>query len=436
MNKQLYNYMRFIFAACLMMTSFSCRESSDDVLCYAYDDRISFAEAETSLEGQFKAIWTAMNCNYPMWDYEEQNGTDWDNVYETYVVRFKELDQEYNKQNPVPDSKIYDLYDEIFAPLHDGHLVMYLKNIHTGKKIEKSIVPHHETDEESTSGIALTMFILDIRFTSYYKSEDVSQLMKENDYIFACFKDNIVYFRVPSFHLNQAFAERSQNNQKERICKLWEAWFNCVQKLQENNSLKGIIIDIRNNPGGESDDYQYVLGALHNGNAEWNDDSQNHIIGYLREKTGIGRRDFSQIYPFTFQVYDKHVCVDAPIVMLVNGLSASTAECTCLSAKQLKNGYVIGEKTYGAFSPLANIYAVTYSGTVGDSSLGDRIEKTSYFAPFYIYMPCAAFLSLEKEFLDGSGIEPDEIVHLNLTDILNGKDNQLERALEYIRTGK
>ena len=258
-------------------------------------------------------------------------------------------------------------------------------------------------------------------------------MLEDEDFIFSRFKDGIVYLRIPLFNLTQAFLTREVNEKSDNICKLWESWYDCVQKLCSDGTLKGIIIDVRNNPGGTSNDYQYVLGALHYGNETYG--GQRHQIGYLREKSGIGRHDFSRLQPFTLPVYEKeHKAIESPIVVLSNGISASMAEITCLAAKQLNNGYVIGTKTYGAFSPsLDNSYAITYSGNVGDPALaGD--EKTSYFAPFFIDIPTSAFLSLDNQFVEGSGIIPNEIVHLDWNShLMLGKDAQLNRALEYIR---
>lgn len=418
-----FNQIITIILLSLVVTTVSCREDSDDVKCYAYEDELNFIEANSSLEGQFKAIWTAMNCNYPMWDYEEQQGLNWDKVYDEYLPRFKELDKEYNATNPVPDSLVYELYDSIFAPLHDGHLYMYLKNIHTGKRIQHTIFPQIENDVDNID--PSESVYLDLSFMS---REDFTEYVAAEYYAYAQFKDDIVYLKLPKFNLKDTFKERDSNESKDRICKLWESWFNCIQSLQSTGSLKGIIIDLRNNPGGSANDYQYVLGALHNGNY---DNGRSHQVGYLREKSGIGRLDFSVLYPDVYPVYAKeHVTVEAPIVVLANGNSASMAEITTLSAKQLKNGYVIGTKTYGAFSPLLEaVYAFTYAGSVGDVSL--------YFAPFFIKIPRAAYLSLDGQFMDGVGVEPNEIVRLDYSELRNNrKDNQLDRALEYIRTKK
>lgn len=423
------------------MVTVSCREDSDDIKSYAYEDFLNFAESNSSLEGQFRAIWTAMNCNYPVWDYEEQQGINWDDIYDKYLPRFKELDVGYNLEKPVPDSLVSELYDSIFAPLHDGHLRVYLKNIHTGKKIKKTISPQVIRVVESNADSIASLLELDYLVSSfkptlkyYDDNEGLIEFIEEQEYIFACFKDGIVYFRLPIFRLTQAFKERSLDEGKERICKLWESWFSCIQNLHALNSLRGVIIDVRNNPGGTQNDYQYVLGALDKGDNEFG--VMRHKVGYLREKAGVGRLDFSWLQPLTLPIYElEHASLEVPIIILANGLSMSMAEITCISAKLLKNGYVIGTKTYGAFSPsIDNSYAVTYSGNVGDPSLADEEEKNSYYAPFFIDIPTSAFLSLDNQVVDGFGVEPNETVHLDRFEHKYlGKDNQLDRALEYIR---
>lgn len=433
MYKISFNQIAKLLLVSFTMVIVSCREDSDDVKSYACEEIQNFAEANVSLEGQFRAIWTAMNCDYPMWDYEEQQGFDWDKVYDEFLPHFKKLDKEYNTQNPIPDSLVYELYDSIFAPFHDGHLYMYLKNIHTGKKIWNKIFPQYTRNRKNGN---MDSYAFRPTLKYYNTKGELTEHIQEGDYIFAQFKDDIVYFRLSEFNLTETFKERYSNKSKDRIYSLWESWLTCIQNLQSTCSLKGIIIDLRFNGGGNMLDYQYVLGALHKGNS---DKGLSHQIGYYREKSGIGRLDFFQPYPLYLPIYEEHATVEAPIVILVNGYSMSFAEMTSLSAKQLKNGYVIGTKTFGAHSLLTSFSDVSnyYEGNVGDPALKDEDEKASYFAPFFINISTYAFLSLDNQIIDGAGIDPNETVHFDEREHHNnGKDNQLDRALEYIRTKK
>lgn len=427
-----------ITACVILTTCLSCRDDSDDLTSYAYQDIINFAKANSSLEEQFKAIWTAMNCNYAIWDYEEQNGLNWDKVYDTYLPKFKKLDQTYNHENPVPDSVLADTYYSAFKDLHDGHLSMNLLNIHTGKKIDRTIIPqlgrNVENAIESVANSLEFIYYLYFKPTlDYYNDEGLmKEVVEASEYIYGCFNDNIVYLRIPHFNLEEQIRKKDENEQRQSVYKLWNSWFNCIQKLNTENSLKGVIIDLRNNGGGNSEDYQYVLGALQEGN--YGKDKQYRHIGYFRSKSGVGRYDYSWSQPYTSPVYQgEHANINVPIILLVNNFSASMSEITCIAAKQMSNSYIIGLKTFGAFSPLINTYSATYSGSVGDPALAETDENDSYFAPFYINIPSCAFLNLNKEVIDGSGIEPDEVVHIDVS--ANG-DNLINRALEYIRNGK
>ena len=58
-----------------------CRPEGEDILSYGYNDAQAFAPAGESYAAQFELLWTAMNCNYGIWDYEEELGVDWDQVH-------------------------------------------------------------------------------------------------------------------------------------------------------------------------------------------------------------------------------------------------------------------------------------------------------------------------------------------------------------------
>ena len=436
MNSKARLYLFFsLFTVPLLLGS--CRRESDDLVSYAYNDSFSFRDANSSLEGQFRAIWTAMNCNYPIWDFEEEYGMDWDAVYDNYIDRFIELDREYNEHNPIPDSLLVAMYKEIISPLHDGHTQLYLKNIHSGKRVDECFSPQLY---RTVSGIASDInngnsSSLQVYYESIFKptlnwyqnNDMVSDYMEHNGFIYGLFDDNIVYFRIPLFNLTETL------NTDIEMLRLWYKWFNCIKDLQETNSLGGVIIDIRNNPGGYAADFQFVLGALICG--EKSSDGSYYQVGYCRKKNGVGRLDYSPILPSVYIVSnDYNIEVKKPIVILANTYSASMSEITCLAAKQLGNGYFIGSNTYGAYSPLIDSYSFSYSGSVGDPALSDTVSS-SFYAPFYIRMPSEAFFSIEGEVLDGSGIEPDEEVKIDwIEHIVYGQDSQLNRALEYIRS--
>jgi len=110
-----------------MVLATSCREESDAVQNYAFNDGLAFKEAEESYAGKFKVLWKALDQNYAIWDYERSLGLDWDAVYDEYLPKYEALDQRDN----VTDEELRTLLEETVAPLHDGHFVAQMQNHQT-----------------------------------------------------------------------------------------------------------------------------------------------------------------------------------------------------------------------------------------------------------------------------------------------------------------
>ena len=110
-----------------------CRKESDNVLSYAFNDSMAFSKAERSFVGKFDIIWHGLNTNYALWDFEKENGVDWDAIYDEFRPRFAELDE---KGESVTDDEVEGLLEDFLAPLHDGHLEVYLTNHITGKTVD------------------------------------------------------------------------------------------------------------------------------------------------------------------------------------------------------------------------------------------------------------------------------------------------------------
>ena len=68
----------------------ACRKESDRLHDYSFDDALAFGAAKESFGEKFKVLWEGLNSNYALWDYEAEQGLDWDEVYETYYPKFVE----------------------------------------------------------------------------------------------------------------------------------------------------------------------------------------------------------------------------------------------------------------------------------------------------------------------------------------------------------
>lgn len=207
-----------------------------------------------------------------------------------------------------------------------------------------------------------------------------------------------------------------------KVTDTWQAWFNAVQRLHKEKKLKGVIIDVRNNGGGIADDFKYVLGCLM--------EKGGFQVGWNRFKRGLGRYDYSALTPQIVKTLetDHEIVDDVPVVVLANIHSVSMAEITSVAVKLMPNGKLIGTRTCGAFCMLndASTFSFSYAGQIG-------IENKT---PVYCYTPLVAFFDIDKKCHEGIGVEPDIDIALDISKFQeDGTDNQLERALQYIRTG-
>lgn len=501
-----------IMAGLLLMLT-GCRQESDNVMSYAFNDAMAFQKADTSFVGEFEVFWNGMNTNYALWDYELENGLDWDNVYQKYYPKFAELDE----KDTVTDEELGNLLNEIVKPLHDGHLVIKLKNHSTGNYVTAS--PAHlrvgdEREEEytATQGFLPSLKyyqdkgkILEMRSAStnvigqligiwvaYIKEQitglklktyrtqdeeerlnafqsaynDLYQIVKTDnlnaynafairyewlhipylepinlnlyehplEITYALLEGNIAYLSFNHFrltaYLDSGFCKELFGQPTgltklavESVQNIWYSWFSAIQELKKAGNLGGVIIDVRSNGGGMLNDYQYVLGALL--------PSGGHHMADARFKRGLGRFDYSPIMPQTMPTMEKeHETVTEPIVVLCNCSSVSMAEMTSMGAKVLENGTLIGTRTWGGFSALSSNenYSNNYAGYVGIQNV----------TPVFCYIPQeVTFSILDGKIVEGHGVEPDIEVSMDFDawNNGNGSDSQLDRALQFIRTG-
>ena len=249
---------------------------------------------------------------------------------------------------------------------------------------------------------------------------------------YALFEGNIAYLYFDSFELTPFLTTYQTSTESLKpyarqlaaeVADVWYSWFNAIQDLHNAGQLGGVIIDVRGNGGGMVSDYQYVLGALLPSGGQ-------HVMD-SRTKKGVGRYDYSPLVPQVMPTYEQpHVTVTEPIAVLANIRSVSMAEMTSMGATLVENAKLVGTRTWGGLCGLIGNedYSFTYAGHIGVSG------KT----PVYVYCPCLAAFSRDGKILEGVGVTPDIEVHLDLGAWKsgNGPDSQLDRALQYITSGK
>ena len=189
-------------------------------------------------------------------------------------------------------------------------------------------------------------------------------------------RDNIGYIQL------KEFSEVAEGQFKD-----------CLSALKKAK-VDGIIIDLRGNGGGN---LSTVLGICE-------ELLPKGLITYLEYVDGS--RD-------EYKSSGKHE-IDIPMVVLVNGYSASASELMTGALRDHKKATIIGTTTFGK-----GIAQSLYPFTDGTAV---KLTTASYFTP-------------NGECVHGTGITPDIVVEFDSEkyyDAENPVDNQLEYAIDYL----
>lgn len=152
--------------------------------------------------------------------------------------------------------------------------------------------------------------------------------------------------------------------------------------VESNNNLKGIVLDLRNNPGGLLSSAIGVSDLFLNANNL----ALNKLIVYTK-----GRDQYANTEAKATQ---NDISKNIPLVVLVNHGSASASEIVAGAIQDHKRGIVIGENTFGKGSVQTIIPM--------DRESGIKITTARYYTP------------AGKE-IQGIGIVPDiKVEHIDL----------------------
>ncbi len=160
----------------------------------------------------------------------------------------------------------------------------------------------------------------------------------------------------------------------------------------EDQGMKGLVIDIRNNPGGNLDTVVAMLQQILPKGVIVTTEGRN---GTKEEYTCDGTHEFTK-----------------PLAVLVNGSSASASEVFAAAVKDYGIGTIVGATTYGK-GVVQDVISLRDGSSV-------KITTAEYFPP-------------SGESINKKGVEPDVEIEFEIDEEHPEADNQLEKALEIIR---
>ena len=176
---------------------------------------------------------------------------------------------------------------------------------------------------------------------------------------------------------------------------------NLDQTLKELECCDGLIIDVRNNGGGNLTTAKKLASRFTN---------EKILIGYIKHKTGPGHNEFSSPHPIYLEP-SKGVRWQKKVAVLTNRRAFSATNDFVNSMKQLPSVTIIGDKTGGGSglpfsSEIPNGWSVRFSASPMFDPEMNQIEF---------------------------GIDPDKKVNMTSEDIERGKDTIIETACDILK---
>lgn len=164
----------------------------------------------------------------------------------------------------------------------------------------------------------------------------------------------------------------------------------------ERQGMEGLVVDLRDNPGGRLDTVVEMLDRM----------LPKGLLVYTLDKDGEKIEDFS----------DDKESFKKPVSVLINENSASASEIFAGAMQDYKAGEIVGKKSFGK-GIVQSILGL------GDGS-AVKLTVSKYYTP-------------NGRNIHGTGINPDVEVELDRTKIKDGKllkeeDSQLKKAIEVV----
>ena len=267
-------------------------------------------EHDNTPAGNFEALWKIMDEHYCFFDYKHHEyGLDWQEVYNKYKVRVS---------NNMNTQQLFEVLCDMLAELRDGHV-----NLTTAMDYGRYWTWHEAYPQNFSDTLERRYMGTDYKIAAglYYRVLD----------------DNIGYIRYKSF--STGVGEGNLND-----CLSWLVL------------CRGLIIDIRNNTGGDLVYAERLAGRFVH---------EKTLVGYMQHKTGPAHQDFSDLEP-RYREPSSNLRWHKPVCVLTNRSVYSAANDFAVIMHALPNVRLVGDHTGGGSglpmsSSLPNGWTVRYS---------------------------------------------------------------------------
>ena len=308
-----------------------------------------------SPEANFESLWRIIDQQYCFLDYKQEvYGLDWDEVHERYAKRI------------APDMSseaLFEVLSDMVNELRDGHVNLSSSMATSQYREWFDSYPHNFSDSIQSNYLG----------KDYTISSGLTYQILEN---------NIGYIYCSSFSNGIGDGNLDQTLNRLAIC-------------------DGLIIDVRDNGGGNLTTAQRLAGRFTN---------EKVLVGYMTHKTGPGHNDFSDPAPVYLES-STGIRWQKKAVVLTNRRSFSATNDFVNCMRQLSLVTIVGDKTGGGSglpfsSEIPNGWSIRFSASPMYDTDMNQLEF---------------------------GIDPDIKVDMTSEDMQRGKDTMIEKACEILK---
>jgi Peptidase family S41/Tricorn protease C1 domain len=338
MMNTVFNY-RLVFLAALISTIMlsACRKESEKAANQRQPVRV------------FNELWTILDQRYALFSVKE---VDWRKIHAFYADQIADN---------MPERDLFDTLSKMLAELKDGHVALLAP-------IDTSVYDR---------------FYRDYPRNFNFRNIEVNYL--KNDYktigpILYKVQNQVAYIYYASF------AEDISEQQMQAL-------------FTELAGVKGLIIDVRNNTGGNTQNAALLAKYLM---------PEKTLVKYEMIKKGKEHNNFYDPQPF--YIMPGNLIFTKPVVVLTNRACFSACNDFAAYVADLPNVQIVGDQSGGGGSipenyVLGNGWKLQFSSTITLSPVLVPIEN---------------------------GILPDYQIDITNSEISNGKDPILEKAFQLL----
>jgi len=307
-------------------------------------------EHDNTPTGNFEALWEIMDEHYCFFSYKQ---IDWQAVYNKYKVRVSDK---------MSENQLFEVCCDMLSELRDGHVNLSYSMDYGRYWAWQEGYPKNFSDT------------LERRYlgTDYKIASSLRYRVLD---------DNIGYIRYDSFQ--KAIGEG-----------------NLDDVLVYLALCRGLIIDIRNNGGGDLTTAEMLAGRFVH---------EKTLVGYMQHKTGTGHNDFSDLEPQYLEP-SSNFRWHKPVCVLTNRSVYSAANSFTAMMRALPNVTIVGDHTGGGSGmPMSNSLPNGWSVRYSACPMYDKDKQQTEF-----------------------GISPDVSVALSDESTAKGIDDIIEAARKII----